>query len=497
MSATATPAAESVARTLAAHPDGITARDLAAAAGVGASTAAKALVAMEDAGTATRTPGPANGNRKPADIWHPATTTEEPAMTDLTATDEAPAASDASATDEAPAAEGEARPNRIVESHMANPGQTVRFEVAGTEVTNLGDREAGIFLTEGGNIVADVPVTVTADGATAAEAATSSGATASDEAPAGLPEAPVSAVPVSGAPVSGGADYFKIVMVAGILGDYPNGVAAALITELSGLRAPVVARVLMAMEVAGAAVLKPGGPNKEDNPDRWVLGDADLRTVDLANATPYRECVCSCGHKHRVKNGVAVTARRTARTGAATGEINSDGSEKLAKNGLRSLVEAFMRDLGTGHEVTPGTVGRELGGRSSGACGNALQKLTIAGVVVMTNEAPVKYALADDAPAPAAEVAALMKRPVISEDEVDTADDATTDDPTDGTATDDEAADDTADDDEAADDTADDDEAADDTDTGTAAADDASASGISADAPAGDGTDTADEARAA
>ncbi|MFC7527535.1 MarR family transcriptional regulator [Actinoplanes sp. GCM10030250] len=484
MSATATPAAESVARTLAAHPDGITARDLATAAGVGASTAAKALVAMEAAGTATRTPGPANGNRKPADLWHPATTTEEPAMTDLTVTDEIPAASDDTATDDAPAAEGEARPNRIVESHMANPGQTVRFEVAGTEVTNLGNREAGIFLTEGGNIVADVPVTVTADGDTgdgttaAEEAPAASDGTATDEAPAGLPEASVSAAPVSGAP-SGGADYFKIVMVAGILGDYPNGVAAALITELSGLRVPVVARVLMAMEVAGAAVLKPGGPNKEDNPDRWVLGDADLRTVDLANATPYRECVCSCGHKHRVKNGVAVTARRTARTGAATGEINTDGSEKLAKNGLRSLVEAFMRDLGTGHEVTPGTVGRELGGRSSGACGNALQKLTIAGVVVMTNEAPVRYALADDAPAPAAEVAALMKPPVISENEADTADDATAADPTD-----DEAAADTADN-----------TAADDASTPTA--DDASASDISADAPAGDATDVADEARAA
>jgi hypothetical protein len=366
MSATATPAAESVARTLAAHPDGITARDLATAAGVGASTASKVLVAMEAAGTATRTPGPANGNRKPADIWHPAITTEEPTMTD-----EIPTTDTTTTTDEAPA-----------------------------DTTDTTD---------------EAPAT----------------ADTTDEAPATndtkLPEAPVSGAP------SGGSDYFKVVMVAGILGDYPDGVAAALITELSGLRAPVVARVLMAMEVAGAAVLKPGGPNKEDNPDRWVLGDADLRTVDLANATPYRECVCSCGHKHRVKNGVAVTARRTARTGAATGEINTDGSEKLAKNGLRSLVEAFMRDLGTGHEVTPGTVGRELGGRSSGACGNALQKLTIAGVVVMTSEAPVKYALADDAPAPAAEVAALMTRPLISE-EGDAADDTTPDDATDDKA---------------------------------------------------------------
>lgn len=420
MSATATPAAESVARALNEHPDGITARDLAAAAGVGASTAAKVLVAMETAGTATRTPGPANGNRKPADIWHPATSTEEPTMTDDTTTDEILAASDDTTTDEALAASED----------------------------------------------------------TASEDTTTEDTTTTTEAPADLPEAPVSAAPVSGAR-SGGADYFKIVMVAGILGDHPNGVAAAVIIDQSGLRAPVVARVLMAMEVAGAAVRIPGGDNKEDTPDRWVRGDADLSTVDLANAAPYRECVCSCGHKHRVKNGVTATARRTGRTGASTGEINTDGSEKLGKNGLRNLVEAFMRNLGIGHEVTPGTVGRELGGRSSGACGNALQKLTIAGVVVMTNEAPVKYALADDAPAPAAEVAALMTRPVISGDEADsdTADDTTADDPTDDTATDEATADDTA------------------TDDGTA--DDASASDDSADAPAGDATDAADEARAA
>jgi hypothetical protein len=376
MSATATPAAESVARTLAAHPDGITARDLATAAGVGTSTASKALVAMEAAGTATRTPGPANGNRKPADLWHPvtatATATEEPTMIDDTATDEIPAASDDTATDEIPAASD---------------------DTATDEIPAASDD------------------------------------TATDEAPVNLPEAPVSAAPVSGAPTAG-ADYFKVVMVAAILGDHPDGVAAAVIVDQSGLRAPVVARVLMAMEVAGAAVRIVRGDNKEDTPDRWVRGDADLSTVDLANAAPYRECVCSCGHKHKVKNGVTVTAtaRRTGRTGAATGEINSDGSEKLGKNGLRSLVEAFMRDLGPGHEVTPGTVGRELGGRSSGACGNALQKLTIAGVVVMTNEAPVKYALADDAPAPADEVAALMTAPVISGDEADTAADATDDD---------------------------------------------------------------------
>ena len=298
-------------------------------------------------------------------------------------------------------------------------------------------------------------IPATDDAASADEARATDDAATADEAPAtddgaDLPEAPVSAVPVSGAPVSGApsgsADHFKVVMVAGILGDHPDGVSAAVVTDQSGLRAPVVARVLAAMEVAGAAVRKPGG--SDDAPELWVRGEADLATVDLANAAPYRECVCSCGHKHRVKTGVTVTARRT--TGRATGEINTDGSARLAKNGLRNQVEAFMRDLGPGHDVTPGTVGRELGGRSSGACGNAMDKLSATGVLIMTSTAPVKYALADDAPAPSAEVAALMTRPATSDDNADAAAEDATD--AAGDATDDAA--DNAPDDVAGDETA-------------------------------------------
>lgn len=345
MTATTT-TAETVARTLAAHPEGITARDLATAAGVGNSTAAKILAAMATDGTATRTPGPANRNRKSADIWRPITTTEEATVT--TTTDDAPT------TDETAAAP-------------------------------------------------------TADDAPpATDAPTADDAPATDEA-AAIGEAggtPVEA-PVSGAP-SGTGDHLKIVMVAGVLGDHPDGVSAADVIEQSGLRAAIVARALTAMEIAGAAVRKPA--DSDDAVDLWLRGEADLATVNLANATPWRECVCTCGHKHRIKTGVAVTATR--RAGRTTGEINSDGSAKLGKNGLRNQVEAFMRDLGHGHDVTPGTVGRELGGRSSGAVLNAMARLTEAGVVVMTNEAPVKYALADNPPAPVAEVAALMTRPV-------------------------------------------------------------------------------------
>ncbi len=217
--------------------------------------------------------------------------------------------------------------------------------------------------------------------------------------------APVSGVPVSGG-ASGAGDHLKIVMVAGVLGDYPDGVSAVDVIDQSGLRAQVVARVLTAMEVAGAAVRKPG--DSDSAPERWVRGEADLATVDLANAAPYRECVCTCGHKHRIKTGVTVTATR--RAGRTTGESNTDGSPKLGKNGLRNQVEAFMRDLGPGHDLTPGTVGRELGGRSSGAVLNAMGRLAAIGVLTLTSEAPMKYGLADNPPAPTDEVAALMTR---------------------------------------------------------------------------------------
>lgn len=229
--------------------------------------------------------------------------------------------------------------------------------------------------------------------------------------------APVSGVPVSGG-ASGAGDHLKIVMVAGVLGDYPDGVSAVDVIDQSGLRAQVVARVLTAMEVAGAAVRKPG--DSDSAPERWVRGEADLATVDLANAAPYRECVCTCGHKHRIKTGVTVTATR--RAGRTTGESNTDGSPKLGKNGLRNQVEAFMRDLGPGHDLTPGTVGRELGGRSSGAVLNAMGRLAAIGVLTLTSEAPMKYGLADNPPAPTDEVAALMTRTGTDPSDTDGAD---------------------------------------------------------------------------
>ncbi len=72
---TATPTthtpAEALAAALAAHP-GATAAELAEVAGIGRSTAAKALAAMEHHGTARRGAGGRDGGRRLPDRWHPA-----------------------------------------------------------------------------------------------------------------------------------------------------------------------------------------------------------------------------------------------------------------------------------------------------------------------------------------------------------------------------------------------------------------------------------------
>lgn len=369
---TTIPAAEIIASTLAGHPDGITTRDLAKAAGVGQTTAQTTLTAMESAGSARRAPGQTNGNRRTADVWRPITdttpdeTTSPEATTDAT---DAVAASDP-ATDDNPTPDvtpvTETAPTGAVTNDSATPDVTPVTEAAPTVA---------------------VPI-----------------------------EAPVSGAP---APTTPRQPDLKVLIMAGVLGDHPEGVSAQVAIAESGLAVATADTILAAMEVAGAAHRLPADA---DGAELWVRGDGDLATVDPANAPTHVTCP-TCGHTRRVRRASAAP-RRTTTTGRVAPEINTDGSDRLTKNGLRHQVEAFMRDLGSDHEVTPGTVGRELGGRSSGAVANAMSRLVQVGVLILACEAPVKYALATDAPAATPEVAAFMTSPLITDD----ADDAPTDD---------------------------------------------------------------------
>ncbi|MEU3118472.1 hypothetical protein ABZ652_30700 [Micromonospora chalcea] len=354
-----------VAEALGRHP-GHTARKIAGQENLSLPVVTEALKHMEATGTATRTPGPTNGNRKSADLWEPAT------LTDPTPD----VADEATSTDD------------------ASPADRVTPDVA-DEATSTDDATPD---------AADDATPDAADDASPADSVTQT-----------LPEAPVSAVPVSGAPVGPRQPDLKVLIMAGVLGGHPDGITADAAINESGLSVAMGDTVLAAMEVAGAARRLPVA---EDGDELWIIGDGDLAAVDPANAPTHTTCP-TCGHTRKIRRP---SVRRPAGTGRTTGEMNGDGSVKLGKNELRNRVEAFMRDLGPGHDVTPGTVAREIGGRSPGAVGNGMRKLTGLGVLVLTREAPETYALADEPPAPAADVRAFLTRP-----QTPTGDDTTTD----------------------------------------------------------------------
>ncbi|SCL26370.1 hypothetical protein GA0070616_3295 [Micromonospora nigra] len=370
-------ARSAVAEALRDHP-GVTARKLAGTANLPLPVVTEALTAMETAGTATRTPDPAKGNRKSADTWQ--TTTADPSANDEpTPTGDTLATGPATGTadEEAPT---DATPDAADEPTADNDGLATADEPTAEDAPPTD------------------PTPDTADD----EAGTDTTPDTADEAP--LPEAPVSGTPVSGAPVGPRQPDLKVLIMAGVLGGHPDGITADAAIGESGLSVAMGDTILAAMEVAGAARRL---PVDDDGNELWLIGNGDLATVDLANAPTHSTCP-TCGHTRKIRRP---SARRTTGTGRTTGEINSDGSMKLAKNELRHRVEAFMRDLGTGHDVTPGTVAREIGGRSPGAVRNAMEKLTGFGVLILTREAPETYALADNPPAPTAEVRAFMASP--------------------------------------------------------------------------------------
>ncbi|SDN05653.1 hypothetical protein [Allokutzneria albata] len=67
--------------------------------------------------------------------------------------------------------------------------------------------------------------------------------------------------------------------------------------------------------------------------------------------------------------------------------------QRLAPGTLRGMVEDYLRDH-PGEEFGPTAIAKDLGGKSSGAVSNALDKLVIDGTAVKTNDNPRRFTLA-------------------------------------------------------------------------------------------------------
>ncbi|CAM4268110.1 MarR family transcriptional regulator [Kibdelosporangium persicum] len=99
-------------------------------------------------------------------------------------------------------------------------------------------------------------------------------------------------------------------------------------------------------------------------------------------------------------DGATTDGDTTTENGAdATGEKKA----RLAPGGLRGMVEDYLRDH-PGEEFGPTAIANALGGKSSGAVSNALDKLVEGGVAARTQDKPRRFALAlaeqEAAPAP-------------------------------------------------------------------------------------------------
>jgi hypothetical protein len=122
--------------------------------------------------------------------------------------------------------------------------------------------------------------------------------------------------------------------------------------------------------------------------DDDIQGTTDTDTTDPAEAEPV------------VANATTEPTEDGAATDADTATDSDDDKARLASGALRGMVEDYLRGH-PGKEFGPTAIAKELGGKSSGAVSNALDKLVEAKIAVKTQDKPRRFALAP-AEAPAA-----------------------------------------------------------------------------------------------
>ncbi|GGS59775.1 hypothetical protein GCM10010171_63440 [Actinokineospora fastidiosa] len=92
---------------------------------------------------------------------------------------------------------------------------------------------------------------------------------------------------------------------------------------------------------------------------------------------------------------VTETAEPPVRSAESVDTADGEGgkAERLAPGALRGMVEDYLRDH-PGQECSPVEIARKLGGKSTGAVSNALDKLVGDGVAVRTQDRPRRFTLA-------------------------------------------------------------------------------------------------------
>ncbi|NKQ59017.1 MarR family transcriptional regulator [Amycolatopsis sp. K13G38] len=133
---------------------------------------------------------------------------------------------------------------------------------------------------------------------------------------------------------------------------------------------------------AGGEPTEPANPEPADAAAGDTLDSADTEASDSAQA----------------ESAAAEAAESTGGGAATNGDPATDGggddkATRLAPGALRGMVEDHLRDH-PGEQFGPTAIAKALGGKSSGAVSNALDKLVADGTAVKTQDKPRRFALA-------------------------------------------------------------------------------------------------------
>jgi hypothetical protein len=114
---------------------------------------------------------------------------------------------------------------------------------------------------------------------------------------------------------------------------------------------------------------------------------ADTEASDPAQAEPVADEATESA------DGGAATAADPTTDGGGGDDKGDDTAARLAPGALRGMVEDHLRDH-PGEQFGPTAIANALGGKSSGAVSNALDKLVADGTAVKTLDKPRRFALA-------------------------------------------------------------------------------------------------------
>ena len=149
-----------------------------------------------------------------------------------------------------------------------------------------------------------------------------------------------------------------------------------------------------------AEPVTPDAPNADDSAiteedpveqtDTAADGAQDPADSDEADPVAAAPVVAEVSDPADGADGATTDGDTTPEDGAeATGEKKA----RLAPGGLRGMVEDYLRDH-PGEQFGPTAIANALGGKSSGAVSNALDRLVEGGVAAKTQDKPRRFALA-------------------------------------------------------------------------------------------------------